>query len=720
MSLTVQGAPSSDPAAEPRSPGWSGAAPLRFLCRGRGRPAGLALLLALAGWIALEPWPDSPLQRVGFDAYQSISPRIPRSAPVAIVAVDESSLARYGQWPWPRCLLARLLDGILAQHPAAVGLDMLMPEPDRYSPEQWADDRPELSQTLREALTNVTPNDEILAISISRGPVVLGIGGLHEAGIADSGPLVPVRLVGDEAELHLRTYPGTTRNLPRLERAARGHGLLNAALDGDGLIRRLPLAARLGARTAPSLGLEMLRLAIGAQWFELHGEAEGVKVVSVGTLRIPTDQSAMLPVFYSGHSAARFVSAADVLAGSVAAGRFTDRLVLLGVTGIGLVDHFTTPVAANMPGVEIHAQLLENIFDGTLLSRPSWAPRVEALALLLGGALLLWLAPSLRPRWFVLAPLAVLLLYAASGWLAYRHSLLLIDPVTPSIALMPVFLLILVAVMSHADQERRRLAVELALERERSLKTAGELEAAKRIQMGMLPDASAALLDDRRFELSAEMVPAREVGGDLYDYFLLDPQRLFFTIGDVAGKGVPASLFMAISKTLWKKTALRLADQVEHITTAANAEIASENPEMMFVTGVAGILHLDSGELEFTIAGHDAPFVIGPQRQPGRLEERGGPPLCVFDTFEFPAGRYGMALGETLILFTDGVTEARNPAGELYGSARLRRVLERTDPATSPQAIRQRVVADVAAFTAGAPAADDLTLLLLRWNGPQA
>jgi serine phosphatase RsbU (regulator of sigma subunit) len=217
------------------------------------------------------------------------------------------------------------------------------------------------------------------------------------------------------------------------------------------------------------------------------------------------------------------------------------------------------------------------------------------------------------------------------------------------------------------------------------------------------------------------MIPAREVGGDLYDFFRLDDDRLFFMIGDVAGKGLSASIFMAVSKALCKSTALRSRSAtVGELVSAANGEVARDNSEMLFVTAFVGILDLATGQLEFCTAGHDNPYLLhADQPAPTRLVDPGGPPLCVVDGFDYPSAGYRMRAGERLCLVSDGVTEARDRAGGMYGSQRLATLLQANAQAAVPaRAIVDAVCADVAAFATGADAADDMTVMVLCWRGP--
>jgi serine phosphatase RsbU (regulator of sigma subunit) len=371
-----------------------------------------------------------------------------------------------------------------------------------------------------------------------------------------------------------------------------------------------------------------------------------------------------------------------------------------------------------MPGIEIHAQVLENVFDGALLMRPRWAAWVEGLALFVAGLVVVCSVPRLSPGRSTGLLVLLLITLGAAGFGAYRVAGLLLDASIPVAATTFLFAAMLVETLAEANAQRKLLQERLQREREAAARLAGELDAARRIQIGSLPRPESAVPSVRRFEISASMEPAREVGGDLYDFFMLDADRLFFLVGDVSGKGLPASIFMAVSKALCKSAALRRGRPIDELLREASTEIARENPESLFVTVFAGVLDVLSGRLEYCNAGHEPPFVLAPNGEIGRLEEGGGPPLCVLDGFSYVAAEHTMVRRGIVCVVSDGVTEAMNPAGELYGAARLRDALERAQSAENPAALVNAIRADIARFVGEAEAADDLTLLALRWNGP--
>jgi len=694
---------------------------------GRIRFAGAAVLVGLAALIGFVPHWNARLQAAWFDAYQSVWPRGVASMPAVVVEIDARSLAALGRWPWPRARLAELVTAVDRHRPAAIGVDIVMPEPDPLSPERLLGRGGVLPEAVARELAGLPSNDALLARALGSAPTVLAVAGMPEpTGMLLRAAPVTVRDVtlsdssAAPAEPVVERFAGALSSIDELNRVASGWGLISADPVG-GVIRRIPLLARVDGTLIACMAIEMFRVAARAPSLRVFVSGSSVLGVAIDKAFVATESDGAARVYFSHRNSGRFVSAVDVLDGRVDPERLAHKLVLIGVTGLGLGEYHYTPVGERMPGSEIHAQLLENLYDQTWLMRPAWAPAAEAAAFALIGALLVWSTPLWKPRNATLLAIGCLLLLLASAGIAFRSNRLLLDAATAAICLGLVFGVMLVLTLAEATRQRRSLERVVQRQRERSARIAGELDAARRIQTAMLPRAEV-LGADPRVDLAATMVPAREVGGDLYDFFRLDEKRLFFLIGDVAGKGLPASIFMAVSKALYKSTTLRTPlPDMGALMSAANVEVSRDNPEMLFVTVFAGILDLETGDLAYCNAGHENPLRVRPADDAvRRVVDGGGPPLCAADDFAYAEARLRLRPGEMLCLVTDGVTEAVNPGGGLYGNPRLEAVLSGMRTAElSARAVVDAVRADVASFAAEAEQFDDITVLVLRWNGPR-
>ncbi len=679
--------------------------------------------------------PATSVRQLLFDGYQRALPRQRVAQHVAVVGIDENSLKAIGQWPWPRNQLADLVATIARYHPAAIGLDIFMPEVDQTSPEQVALRLGPEQAGLAQALRGLPSHDTQLAQVLRAAPTVLGAAGFNFSTYGTTAGMrtVPLLVHGGDGLAYLSRYPQVLASLPQLQSAAQGQGLLSVR--DEAVVRRIPLVAALGEVPVPSLAMEMLRVGSESSVIDVFVDGHGVRELQVAGLAVATQSSGDVWLHFAPDdqgAQSRNISAVELLAGRVAADALEGKLVLIGLTGSGLNDRRVTPLGESVAGIEIQAQLLESLLDRRMLLRPWWMPQVE-LALLLGlGGLMVWLVPpalartgadgARRPRrvgWWVALVCGFLILggfwlFHAKGWL--------FDGAGMSIAFAGVLASLVSSSTLEVQRDNRRLAAAEHGLRVDAARLAGEMEAARRIQLGSLPDAATAFPGEQRFAVSALIEPAREVGGDLFDFFMIDARRLCFLIGDVSGKGVPASLFMAVTRALSRSFATRLPGGPSEIMSAANLDLSHGNVESLFVTMLLGVLDVDTGELELVNAGHDAPWRLGQGQPPQQMVpdgQTGGPPLCVLDDFTYTVQRMRLAPGDRLCMVTDGITEAANSADALYGNARLRDALARcgggeADADTIVQVVRE----DVAQFVAGAEASDDMAILVLYWRGP--
>lgn len=427
------------------------------------RLVGLVVLLALTLVKYSDPAPLERFRLWLFDHYMIGKPREAGQSPVVIIDIDEKSLARIGQWPWSRAVLARLVDRIGEAGATAIGFDIVFPEPDRLSPPRLADSLSGLTSEMRKGLKSEKDTDAIFGEAIARHRVVLGRSGLPQANVSRmDDPHLPLAMIGGDSTELLPAYPGMLRNLPEFERAASGAGMFSILSEPDGLIRRVPLAFSVEGKVVPALAVELLRVATGGDALAIKRDSAGVMGVIVGGTMIPTERDGRFWVYYRSDIAKNYVSAVDLLDGQLAGGAIKDKLVLVGSSAIGLQDIRATPVSAATPGVEVHAQLLETIIAGQQLTRPHLALGIEVVAGLALGLLMILLVPRLG----TLPVLALGFLMAVAtwqaGWLLFDRYRLLIDTIYPLIAGFSVFLALVF--INYWREERQRHEIRAAFQ----------------------------------------------------------------------------------------------------------------------------------------------------------------------------------------------------------------------------------------------------------------
>ena len=382
------------------------------------------------GFVLLRIWDPLPLQMLrfkAFDVYQRIEPRVPAPLPVVIVDLDDESLAAYGQWPWPRSLLSDLVDNLTAMGAGVIGFDIVFSEADRMSPENLAVALRGVDDSVRQALTRLPPpNDALFAQSIARSRVVLGQSMTSRPQVETStekARKTQVAELGGDPRRSIYAYTGITRNLPELEAAAAGIGIFTIKPEFDGIVRRVPMIVRYGDDVYPALTLDMLRVATGQNAIAVKSDHAGINSILIqtagGGITIPTDAAGRTWVNYAPHDRGRYVSAKDVLDGTVPVGRIRGHFVLVGTSAIGLQDLRATPVDDAMPGIEIHAQLLEMIMSDAYIYRPSYAITVELFLLIAMCALMTVMIARVGAAWSLFAGGALVAALLAGSWYLY-------------------------------------------------------------------------------------------------------------------------------------------------------------------------------------------------------------------------------------------------------------------------------------------------------------
>ena len=398
--------------------------------------------------------PMQTLRNLVFDAYQRQWPRTYRpDLPARIVDIDDESLRRFGQWPWPRTLFARLVDRLAEAGAGVVAFDLVFAEPDRMAPANflsaWQDHLE--SNRLRRALEQLPDPDVLLSASMAKTRTVTGFALRPEPSLRK-----PAKKWGDGATLgddpreFVPTFAGALATQPVLEAGAQGNGSVNYLPDPDSIVRRIGLFYGLDGELYPSLAAEAVRLASdapdyaykssGASGVLSFGERTGMVAVRLGQPIVPTDHDGAIRLYDSGHQPRRFVPAWQILDGSFDVDAVSGHIILIGSTAPLIKDSRSTPLEPVMAGVEIQAQVIEQILSGQFLQRPDWVAGAELLYLIVVGAVLLLAIRNAGAFW----SLAIMLAAAAAAFgisvVGFRQAGLLLDPLYPSLVALLLYL----------------------------------------------------------------------------------------------------------------------------------------------------------------------------------------------------------------------------------------------------------------------------------------
>ena len=383
----------------------------------------------IAGAIFLryvDPFFIRALRLIAFDYYQRLNPeKYDPSLPIRIVDIDENSLSKIGQWPWPRTTVRDLLLKLASEGAAVVAFDVLFAEPDRTSVEEIAKQLPTPQANLLLAATTGQPtNDQAFAAALKQTPSVLAIS-LGPGAKSDFQAKAGFAVAGENPRPFIPGFVAATKNLPVLDANAHGIGSFNWMPDRDQIIRRVALIYRIGETLVPSLAAESLRVAQGANTYVLkasnasgetaYGKATGLNHIRIGQVEIPTDSSGAVYLKFRHFNQAAYIPAWKVLAGEVPKNDIDGRIILVGTSAPGLLDLRATPLDAAIPGVEMHEQVIEQLLTGRFLTRPDYALAVEQFAVLALGLMLAFLLPRVSAVTAVAIGLLTIALVISGG-----------------------------------------------------------------------------------------------------------------------------------------------------------------------------------------------------------------------------------------------------------------------------------------------------------------
>jgi len=484
---------------------------------------------------------QTSLRNLFFDTYQTAKPRSHndnKDSIVVIIDIDETSLAKIGQWPWPRTKLATIIETLTDAGALAIGFDMVFSEPDRTDPKELAKIAELKSETkFHEIISKLPRNDDVFKKAIANSPTVLGFIGVQEKTSINAIKIAGISWLGDDLSHKLQSIKGTIASLESLQEGAKGSANFNIAQDQvDDIIRSVPLFVRKGKQVYPSLSIETLRVALEKITGEQHsfiiktslasGEVSGLissddeELISasiiearVGDFIFPTTDDGQLNLYYKKHNENAYISAADILLAPKEdiANKINGKIVLIGASAAGLRDIRQTTLGERIPGVEIHSQIIDQIMDGVFLNRPDWMNGLEILLTIIAGLLLIFLMPYFGPVPSALLGVSISAMALITSWVAFSSYGLLLDPVFPILATALIYIAMTVFLFTFADREKRfvrdafkhYLAPELIdrLQKDpKSLKLGGELK-----------ELSMMFMDIRGFTPISEKLPPTQL-----------------------------------------------------------------------------------------------------------------------------------------------------------------------------------------------------------------
>ncbi|WP_157016294.1 CHASE2 domain-containing protein [Mesorhizobium xinjiangense] len=510
------------------------------------KPFQVALIAAsvlLAAWLVriADPGILQTVRDATFDQYQRIAPRAPPELPIRIVDIDDDSVRRYGQWPWPRTMLAEITDRLGALGAAVVVFDMVFSEPDRTNPAQIARrllaGRGGDEKVLVDTLNSMPDNDALFAQSLARQPSVVGF--FATGAVSDERPrqTAGFAFAGDDPVPALLRMNGAIVNLPALEDAAAGIGSISLAGGRTSdVVRRIPLFLTDGEAIYPALAMETLRLAAGGSTYilktasasgEVSGGTAGMVSVKVGDFVAPTTASGEIQLYFKRDRASDYISAGRLLGDQAEdlAPLVEGHIVLVGASAVGLSDMRITSLGETVPGVSLHAQIIEQILTQNFLERPDWADGAEFAMTVVLTALMMAVLPFCSALVAAIFGAICAAIVAAISWIAFQRYGVLIEPVFAMLTGGAVYILAITLTFAASERERRFVRSAFQHYLAPALLTKLEAEPEKLILGGEVRNITVLFMDIRNFTaISETLAPA-----DLVAFL----NRLFSPLSDI-------------------------------------------------------------------------------------------------------------------------------------------------------------------------------------------
>ena len=635
----------------------------------------LIFLLILVLLILLKSFNPNFIKSISFlsfDLYQKVVPLTKQDSEVIIIDIDEKSLGKFGQFPWSRSVFAKIIENVNQASPKAIGFDVFFSEKDKQSPEEIIKSYNILSGDVINYLTNIKGHDERFRKQLENSKSVLAVLGSDVSSHSSYDRKAKARFLskGGDPQKYTFNYPYSIGSLEKLEKSVKGLGSISFLDQTDGIIRSLPLIVRFNKKIYPTMGLEMVRVGLNQKNLYVELDEIGIKRVSVRPHKILTDPNGIFWIRYKQPLKSQYISASSVFEGNFDKSRFENKFVLIGASAQGLFDLVKTPIGITLPGVEVHANVIENILDKSYLLRNPNIYVFELLFSIIVACVTFFLSQKLKPKYSLSIFFVSLITVIIIGFSIFILRSELIDISYPIFMLTITFL----TGLYFRFIEENKIALENLQKEAKLLK---ERELAGGVQKSLFPDIS-------KFEnfVYARNIPARDVSGDYFDVISVGQDEYYFTLADVSGKGVKAGMYMAKASSTFR-TLSNLSFPLEKVVYLVNNEIVEAKFKGMFVTAVFGKFNVKTKEVTFVNAGHESIMVVDKDKNFEFIKSE-LPPIGIIKYFaESMVKSKTINLNEkSLIVYTDGVTEGYLENGQELGAEGVERIVKGIDDIT--------------------------------------
>ena len=628
----------------------------------------LVLLIALK--IANPSFVKS-ISNLSFDLYQKVFTLKKTDSDVVIIDIDEKSLGKFGQFPWSRSVFAKILEKVNQSNPKAIGFDIFFTEKDKQSPEEIIKSYNLIPADVSE-LQNLKGHDEIFREQLEKSKSITAVLGSNVPSHSNYDRKAKARFLskGGDPKDFTYSYTYSIGSLETLEKSVKGLGSISFLDQTDGIIRSLPLLVRFDNKIYPTMGLEMIRVGNNQKNIYVEMNEVGINRISARPYKILSDPNGIIWIRYKNSIKSQYISSSDVYDGKFPENFFKDKYVLIGASAQGLFDLVKTPLGVTIPGVEVHANVIENIIDQSFLIRNPNTYVFELIFAIIVSVITFILSQKIKPKFSLSIFFGSIFIVIIIGFSLFLFRSELVDISYPIFLLTITFL---TGLYFRFIEENKMALANL----QKEAKLLKERELAAGVQKSLFPDIS-------KFEnfIFAKNVPARDVSGDYFDVVRSTPEEYFFTLADVSGKGVKAGMYMAKASSIFR-TLTNLKYPLEKVVFGVNNELVEAKFKGMFVTAVFGKLNIKTGELIFINAGHESILTFD-QNKNYEYIKSDMPPMGIVKYFtESMVKSTTINLKDkTFVVYTDGVTEGYLENGEELGAEGVQNIINNISDVT--------------------------------------
>ena len=580
---------------------------------------------------------------INYDFYQKIFNR-GEVKNITIVDIDEKSIAKIGQFPWRRDAYSKILENLNQYNPLAIAFDIVFSEKDKQNPQDL------LLQLQKESdlfIDVIVPNtNKIFIDSIKQSKVILPILGEPKDNLVKNNSKPKLRIIakGENPKNFIYKYKNKIISLEEISNASSGTGSISLIPSIDGIIRSIPILYNIDGRIWPSLALETVRVATGQKNLLVKSNKNGIELIKTRKNIIPSDQNGLINVKFKKFDDQNYISAVDVINNDFDQKRIENKIVLIGSSAQALFDIVQISNGKIVPGVEIHAHIIDNILKNESISKNIYTQLVENIVFLLLLLFLIFIPIKIKPKLSIIFFIGSIFVINLLSIIIYQFNFYL-DSLFSSLAGTMMFM----TSLYFRYLEENSIAIEN--EKKQSI-LKKEREIAGEVQKKLFPS-------NKKIEkyIFAQNTPAKDVSGDYYDYYQINDNEIYFILGDVTGKGIKAGILMANAAAVFRSLT-KMNSSVAKTALYMNNQVKDSSYQSMFITVILGRINLEKKEMEFINMGHE-PMMVLDQKFNFEYIKSTLPPMGLMpvkDESFFKTTKMDI-LDKTILIYTDGVTE---------------------------------------------------------------